>query len=118
MPALELAVQSLKHDGDRLSSSWRSSHIASLILRSNSLLRSNKFPVPPRREFSEFLQGFCRVVMAKTAHTSPSQRYFPVFSLHIREMRWKWPHALELYDEAKVVARQIDLLGLRAPMNT
>jgi len=26
--------------------------------------------------------------------------------------------ALELYDEAKVVARQIDLLGLRAPMST
>jgi hypothetical protein len=25
----------------------------------------------------------------------------------------RWPRALELYDEAKVVARQIDLLGLK-----
>jgi hypothetical protein len=28
-------------------------------------------------------------------------------------MGWEWHRALALYDEAKVVARQIDLLGLR-----
>jgi hypothetical protein len=51
--------------------------------------------------------------MAKAAHTTPSKRYFPVFSLHNREMELDGTRALDLYDEAKVVARQIDLLGLR-----
>jgi hypothetical protein len=51
--------------------------------------------------------------MAKPAQPTPSQRYFPVFSLHIREKSRDRARALDLYDEAKVVARQIDLLGLR-----
>jgi len=52
--------------------------------------------------------------MAKSTQPARSQRYFPVFSLHIRELGRDRARALALYDEAKVVARQIDLLGLRA----
>ena len=72
-----------------------------------------EFPVPSCRELPRDLQGFCHLSMAKTAHTTPSQRYFPVFSLHIREIERRWACALDLCDEAKVVARQIDLFGLR-----
>jgi hypothetical protein len=85
MTALELAVQGLKPNGNHLSSSWCRSHIASLIPHSNSLLWSKKFPVLARREFRWIPQVFCRVLAAKTAQSTPSQRYFPVFSLHIRE---------------------------------
>jgi len=51
--------------------------------------------------------------MAKTAQPTPLELNFPVFSLQNREMVHGWARALALYDEAKVVARQIDLLGLR-----
>ena len=72
-----------------------------------------RFPVPLCREFPRYLQGFRGVLAPDSAQESPKPRKFPVLSLLIREIGWARTRALELYDEAKVVARQIDLLGLR-----
>jgi hypothetical protein len=73
--------------------------IASLIPRLDSLLRSKKFPVPPRREIEGFLQDFRRILMVKAAQPTPSKRYFPVFSLPNRESRGGLTHLTPYRDQ-------------------